>query len=99
MFDFLQTKNGINTFVGENGIQLSGGQKQRIAIARAIYGEPEVLVLDEATSALDEETESGIMKEIYQISQDKTLIVIAHRLSTIKDCDKVYKIKDGVIHV
>jgi len=99
MFDFLQTKNGINTFVGENGIQLSGGQKQRIAIARAIYGEPEVLVLDEATSALDEETESGIMKEIYQISQDKTLIIIAHRLTTIKDCDKVYQIKDGVIDV
>ena len=99
ILDFLQTKQGVNTLVGEGGIQLSGGQKQRVAIARALYGQPEILVLDEATSALDEETENKIMREIYQISQDKTLIVIAHRLSTIKDCDKVYQIKDGVIHV
>jgi ABC-type bacteriocin/lantibiotic exporter with double-glycine peptidase domain len=53
IFDFLQTKAGIETLVGEGGIQLSGGQKQRVAIARALYREPEVLVLDEATSALD----------------------------------------------
>jgi ATP-binding cassette subfamily B protein len=99
ILDFLQTKQGVNTLVGEDGVQLSGGQKQRIAIARALYGQPEILVLDEATSALDEETERKIMNEIYQISQDKTLIVIAHRLSTIKDCDKVYQIKDGVINV
>jgi len=99
ILDFLQTKQGVNTLVGEGGIQLSGGQKQRVAIARALYGQPEILVLDEATSALDEETENKIMREIYQISKDKTLIVIAHRLSTIKDCDKVYQIKDGVIHV
>ena len=99
IFDFLQTKQGVNTLVGEGGIQLSGGQKQRVAIARALYGQPEILVLDEATSALDEKTEIKIMEEIYKISQDKTLIVIAHRPSTIKDCDKIYKIKDGVINV
>jgi len=97
IFDFLQTKQGIDTLVGEGGVQLSGGQKQRVAIARALYGEPEVLVLDEATSALDDETEHIIMDEIYQISQDKTLIIIAHRLSTIKKCDTVYEIKNGAI--
>jgi ABC-type multidrug transport system fused ATPase/permease subunit len=97
IFKFLQTKQGVDTLVGEGGIQLSGGQKQRIAIARALYGRPEMLVLDEATSALDEETEKKIMKEIYQISQDKTLIIVAHRLSTIKNCDKVYETKDGLI--
>ena len=99
ILDFLQTKQGVDTLVGEDGVQLSGGQKQRIAIARALYGQPEILVLDEATSALDEETERKIMHEIYQISQDKTLIVIAHRLSTIKGCDKIYQLKDGVLNI
>ncbi|MDC1111530.1 ABC transporter ATP-binding protein [Alphaproteobacteria bacterium] len=99
ILDFLKTKQGLNTLVGEDGIQLSGGQKQRIAIARALYGQPEILVLDEATSALDEETESKIMDEIYQISQDKTLIIIAHRLSTIKGCDKVYQLESGELNI
>jgi ATP-binding cassette, subfamily B, bacterial PglK len=98
IFDFLQTKKGLDTLVGEGGIKLSGGQKQRIAIARALYGNPEILVLDEATSALDIETELKIMKEIYKISQDKTLIMIAHRRSTIIDCDKIYKLEDGVLN-
>ena len=98
IFDFLQTKKGVETLVGEGGIQLSGGQKQRIAIARALYGQPEILVLDEATSALDDKSEKKIMDEIYKISKDKTLIIIAHRLSTIKGCDKIYRLENGVIY-
>jgi ATP-binding cassette, subfamily B, bacterial PglK len=97
IFDFLQTKKGVETLVGEGGVQLSGGQKQRITIARALYGQPEILVLDEATSALDDEIEKKIMNEIYQISHDKTLIIIAHRLSTIKGCNKVYKVENGKV--
>ena len=99
IFSFLQNKQGIETMVGEGGIQLSGGQKQRIAIARALYGQPKILVLDEATSSLDDETETKIMHEIYQISKEKTLIIIAHRLSTIKNCDKIYKVIEGRVNV
>lgn len=98
IYNFLQTQEGIDTWIGENGINLSGGQKQRIAIARALYAEPEILVLDEATSALDNETEATIMQEIYQANQDKTLIIIAHRLSTIQQCDHVYKIEHKMIN-
>jgi len=97
IFDFFQKKQGVDTLVGEGGIQLSGGQRQRIAIARALYGQPKVLVLDEATSALDDKTEENIMNEIYNVSQDKTLIIIAHRLSTIKKCNKKFEVIDGNI--
>lgn len=98
VYDFLKTKEGIDTKVGEGGVMLSGGQKQRIAIARALYTDPELLVLDEATSALDDDTESKIMDEIYKVSSDKTLIIIAHRLSTIDRCEMVYKVKNGEIN-
>ena len=98
IFDFLETKQGFQTLVGEGGVQLSGGQRQRIAIARALYGLPEILVLDEATSALDDETEMKIMDEIYQISQDKTLIIIAHRMSTIKNCNRIYEVKEKSVY-
>ena len=76
---------GMDTYVNAKPHQLSGGQKQRIA--RALYQEPEILVLDEATSALDEAIEKEIMDEIYNLSEDKTLIIIAHRLSTINRCE------------
>jgi ABC-type multidrug transport system fused ATPase/permease subunit len=97
IWNFLATKDGIQTRVGEGGIQLSGGQKQRIGIARALYNDPEVLVLDEATSSLDDETEAEIMNEIYDVSGSKTLIIIAHRLSTVERCDRRIQIEDGVL--
>jgi ATP-binding cassette, subfamily B, bacterial PglK len=93
LYTFLQTKEGLETKVGEGGIQLSGGQMQRVAIARALYSDPEIFVLDEATSALDNSTENQIMNEIYKLHEStKTLIVIAHRLSTVLKCEKVYKV-------
>lgn len=97
IWDFLQEKKGIKTIVGDKGIMLSGGQKQRIAIARALYSNPEVLVLDEATSALDNETEREIMKEIYEVSENKTLIIVAHRLTTLENCNKIFILDKGKI--
>ena len=88
---------GIGTGVGERGVRLSGGQRQRIGIARALYGDPELLVLDEATSALDNETEKAVMDAIDSLHGRKTMIIIAHRLTTIKNCDMIFEVKDGQI--
>ncbi|MDO4304800.1 MAG: ABC transporter ATP-binding protein, partial [Bacillota bacterium] len=86
---------GIDTKVGEWGVQLSGGQRQRIAIARALYNEPDIIVLDEATAALDNETESAVMESIEALQKVKTLIIVAHRLTTIRKCDVIYEVIDG----
>ncbi|WP_192036948.1 ABC transporter ATP-binding protein [Halomonas sp. YLGW01] len=86
---------GLETDVGERGVQLSGGQRQRIGIARALYHDADVLVLDEATSALDGITEQLVMDAIHEFSGTKTIVIIAHRLATVKQCDCIYLIKDG----
>lgn len=88
---------GLDTGIGERGIRLSGGQRQRIGIARALYGDPEVMILDEATSALDNDTEAAIMESINRLRGKKTLIIIAHRLQTIEKCDMVYRVEEGKI--
>ena len=86
---------GLDTNVGEWGVQLSGGQRQRIAIARALYNEPDIIVLDEATAALDNETEDAVMESIEALQKVKTLIIVAHRLTTIRKCDVIYEIAGG----
>lgn len=96
--EFIQSlPEGIFTKIGERGIRLSGGQRQRIGIARALYGNPELLVFDEATSALDNETEAAIMESINALHGKKTLIIIAHRLTTIQGCDIVYRVDNKKI--
>lgn len=88
---------GLDTKVGERGVQLSGGQRQRIGIARALYNQADVLVFDEATSALDGITEKVIMDAIEELSGQKTIVMIAHRLKTVKNCDVIYLMKQGRI--
>lgn len=92
-----QLSDGLDTKVGERGIQLSGGQRQRIGIARALYNEASVLVFDEATSALDGITEKIIMQAIHEFSGKKTIVMIAHRLKTVEKCDIIYLMEQGRI--
>lgn len=89
--------NGVNTKVGERGVQLSGGQRQRIGIARALYNDAEILILDEATSSLDSISEKLIMDAIHDFSGSKTVIMIAHRLTTVQKCDVIYFIDKGKV--
>ena len=88
---------GYETQIGEGGGMLSGGQKQRLAIARALMGDPRLLVLDEATSHLDTESERIIQANFNTILKDRTTLVIAHRLSTIRNADLILVLNKGIL--
>jgi ABC-type multidrug transport system fused ATPase/permease subunit len=88
---------GIETQVGERGIQLSAGQRQLVAFARALLAEPRILILDEATSNVDVRTEKTIERGLERLLQGRTAIVIAHRLSTIRRAGKIVVLEGGKI--
>ncbi|MZR62048.1 lipid A export permease/ATP-binding protein MsbA [Alcanivorax sp. DP30] len=90
-----QLEHGLDTRLGQDGVQLSGGQRQRIAIARALLKDSPLLILDEATSALDTESEHHIQQALERVMAGRTTLVIAHRLSTIEKADRILVLDQG----
>ena len=86
---------GLDTKVGERGLQLSGGQRQRVAIARAFLRDAPVLILDEATSHLDAVNEQVVQEALVSLARARTTIVIAHRLSTVRAADQIVVLDEG----
>jgi subfamily B ATP-binding cassette protein HlyB/CyaB len=89
---------GYNTFIQEGSTNLSGGQRQRLAIARALIGNPRILILDEATSALDAESEAIVNTNLLHIAKGRTLIIISHRLSSLVVADAIMVMERGKVH-
>ena len=88
---------GLDTWVGEWGINLSGGQKQRLALARALLRERSMILLDDCLSAVDAVTEEEILRGLRDRLRGATVIWVAHRMSTLKLCDQVYQLDAGVL--
>ncbi|MAQ13269.1 MAG: carbohydrate ABC transporter [Sandaracinus sp.] len=86
---------GMDTLVGERGVQLSGGQKQRIALARALLNEPQVIVLDDPMSAVDARTEARILEALDRAGAGRTLILVTHRVAAASRCDQVVVLDEG----
>jgi len=94
--DFVASlSEGLDTMVGERGVQLSGGQRQRVAIARAFLKNAPTLILDEATSHLDAVSEAQVREALDALMRNRTTIVIAHRLSTVRDADRLAVLDRG----
>ena len=96
----LRLPNGYNTYIGPNGITLSGGQRQRIALARALYGDPKIVVLDEPNASLDEAGEIALLHALWRLKQLKTTtFIVSHKPNVLEVADKVLILRDGIVNV
>ena len=86
---------GLDTRLGERGINLSGGQKQRATLARAVYRDAPLLILDDALSSVDSVTETAILRELQEYMHGRTAILISHRVSAVRDADVIFVLEEG----
>ena len=89
--------DGINTIIGEKGIDLSGGQKQRVVISRAFLNNSNIVIFDDTFSALDNRTEQHLLNNIKKLTKNKTCIIVSNRISDIKHCDEIIVLDQGKI--
>lgn len=95
--DIEKMQNGINTIIGDSGIDLSGGQKQRVTISRAFLNKSNIVIFDDTFSALDNKTEQSVLNNIKELTKDKTCIIISNRISDIKDANQIIVLDAGEI--
>lgn len=95
--DIQKMQNGIETVIGERGVDLSGGQKQRVVISRAFLNKSNIVIFDDTFSALDNRTEQLVLNNVKELVKDKTCIIISNRISDIKDADKIIVLDGGNI--
>ena len=86
---------GLSTVISENGKNFSGGQRQRLTIARALVGEPEILILDDSASALDFATDAKLRRAIAAQTRGMTVFIVSQRAASIKDADQILVLDDG----
>ena len=89
--------NGIDTMIGERGIDLSGGQKQRVVISRAFLLKSNIVIFDDTFSALDNKTEESVLSNVRELTDGKTCIIISNRISDVKNADKIIVMENGSI--
>ena len=93
--DFIEAKEGLDTVVSARGKNFSGGQRQRLTIARALIGQPDILLLDDSASALDLSTEARLRRALFDLSWNPTIIIVSQRASSVKDADQIIVLEDG----
>lgn len=92
-----EMENGIDTIIGERGVDLSGGQKQRVVISRAFLQASNIVIFDDTFSALDNKTEEQVLKNVRTLTKGKTCIIISNRISDVKDADEIIVLEEGKI--
>lgn len=95
--EIMSMNDGIDTVIGERGIDLSGGQKQRVVISRAFLNKSSIIIFDDTFSALDNKTEKSVLENVRELTSDKTCIIVSNRISDIRDASKIIVLKNGNI--